>query len=322
MTLLTPWEQHRRFVRNFTEVNHRLNDFGWLVCGWISGGDLEELRIYLEGLIPSVGGFEKGAVSREIDGRLTELAFSPRLRAFQTFRARELPHAADVSHHLDRALLHYYCRDFFSATLCLLPAIEGLMLRHIGWTFGGNPKPHVDKVIAAIRARIPLIPAPEIQERHEAHKEVLIAFLERWIFRDLRTADLDVSHLNRNYVLHSMGEGDYYSASDCHRLFLLFDIYVDLLAYETGRSLYAFPPKGELSIDLRAAHYLALIAGKLSVGEKIQVEEQIMRANRYYHREDRPPDWDAIRLHRARKLVELIRAAKVRAVKDGAGGRP
>src|SRR5207253_2408443 len=80
-------------------------------------------------------------------------------------------------------------------------------------------------------------------ERRLAYAEALCAFHERWFWKHTAQADFRLSHLNRHYVLHSLGTESFYRPIDCHRLFLYFDTFADMLMLE-GHGQARFPSAG------------------------------------------------------------------------------
>lgn len=65
--------------------------------------------------------------------------------------------------------------------------------------------------------------------KRQAYAEAIASFHERWFWRNTDKADFSLSHLNRHYALHSLGTNTFYRAIDCHRLFLYFDTFADML---------------------------------------------------------------------------------------------
>ena len=93
---------------------------------------------------------EKEEYQNNINEILTDVIFHPNFRAFFIVRSKEVKYINQVSHHLERATLHYYKNDYFSAVLCLLPAIESSLLSYYGWNFQQGRKPNIDKLIQEI----------------------------------------------------------------------------------------------------------------------------------------------------------------------------
>lgn len=305
MNVISPQQQEAEFVRLFKVVNSRLLDWGWMFGGLMSAHEVIAIEDLFRKLDRADITQDREYTLNEINELMLGHVFALSVRAYTVFRAREARSTAHVSHHVDRATFHYYKRDFFSCVLTLLPAIEGILLARLGWTpTSGLPKPTFSKLIKCLEQA--QIHQPGMATRFEMHRDVLVAYLRRWIFQNHADMETDVCYLNRHYALHCMGSGGYYSAADCHRLFTFLDVYLDLLGYETTVGLRAFIPDKDPFVSSRIKHYSALILGTTDVLRTAQQEEIFMREHSAYNPEPNPPEWQAIAIKQKRKMDELL----------------
>jgi len=69
----------------------------------------------------------------------------------------------------------------------------------------------------------------------EIYNEALYTALNQWIYVRTKNADLSKSVLNRNYIFHAVGSGNFYRREDVHRLILYFDNLLEILAMREER---------------------------------------------------------------------------------------
>lgn len=273
------------WAANVDRINDAFVKYGWVINPHhIIGMDQEDVLSVVE-LIEQSPGTDRKEMFDRITDVVLQSAFNLRFRAFYLYRATQLPHLKTFAHYLERALLHYYRSDFFSAILVLLPALEGVLRSHAGVekTAGGDARP----IIAKIEKKKP---EPSFfAGRYFLYRKWLMVALREWIFKQTGSAeskgDFDLSYMNRHYVLHGLGDGHFYSAADCARLFVLFDLYIETLTCETGGISYAnfFPDDGQNAfVDQRMAHYFALMSNTQTLQ---RVEETFMREHESYNPE-------------------------------------
>lgn len=274
------------FENQYREVSGVLLEYGCMVAPYLLGGEWNALRAECARIraSPPSTADERARVERVLDEHLTGSVYHPNYRAFYVHRAITLPHLKEVSHCIERAVLHYFKGDYLSCMLCLLPAVEGALRSYAGWAFGA-PDPSFRQLTAALRAGV----AESYPERHALYGSALAEFLDRWLYRRTANADLELSFLNRHYALHGLGPESFYRATDCHRLILFFDVFADLLTLEGHGPKHVFLPHGIDEMDRRREHYQRLVTPRAKVAELIAVDEKLMREHSRFVAEARPP---------------------------------
>ena len=120
--------------------------------------------------------------------------------------------------------------------------------------------------------------------RHRMYRVALADFLDLWLWRPTRQADWELSFLNRHYALHGLGSESFYRSTDCHRLFVFLDLYMEMLTLETDIGAQPFLPVGEPGIDRRVRNYRA---GRL-LGEALRPSSsrlRLLREHPHFHDE-------------------------------------
>ena len=274
------------------EVNATLLKYGWVINPHhVMNKNFEELLLLTRDLETSTESDRKAPFKR-INRLIVRCTCHPRTRAFQLRRSTQLPHLQDFAHYLERALLHYYKRDYFSSVLVMLPAIEGTIRSHIGWS---GARLSYKQATAALLKRPTPMHGPGhaiLSSRFPVYRDLLVNVLDEWLYKPTNVADFELSYLNRHYALHGLGQGSFYSAADCHRLFALIDLYVEVLSCETGLAYSNFLPDvgTDEFVDARTMYYLPLLLAGTPVGdapanECIAQEELFMTSHGAYHPE-------------------------------------
>lgn len=284
-----------QFVTEFKEVSSVLIDYGWILSPYMTGGEFDKVITYCTKIKENSPETKKKRkeIEDHINQILGSIIFHPNYRAFFVYRSKELLHIKKYSHYIERAMFHYYKKDFFSCVLCLLPAIEGVLLSYYGWNSLSDRKPNLTQLIEKIeKSEI----ETELQDRYLMYRTSLVQFLKKWIFIKTSDADFSLSFLNRHYVLHGMGNESFYTSSDCHRLILFFDLLIELLSLEE-KKYYIFIPDNKIEINLRRDYYLALIEDNLSINSMYRFEETFLKQNENFKADENPPDWSRIQLN-------------------------
>lgn len=263
------------FETDFADLTPLLLKQGWLFPPKILGGELRELRRRCTALSapPSLSTAERQHLESEIAEVLVFCAFHPNYRAYYVWLAMQQPHASAFSHLLEIAALHFFRGDFLSCIHCLLPAIEGVLRSHYA---ACSPKQVNDPKGHDLRA---FLRSPRqvhsYAGAHELYRNALSDFLGTWLWKSTNDADWELSHLNRHYIFHGLGAAHYYRESDCHRLFIFLDLYLEMLVLETGIGEYPFIPP-DPAIMRRTERYLALMTSsglQPSPSDRLLLEE-------------------------------------------------
>ena len=280
------------FIKQYKKITETLIDYGWVISPYMINKDFQKiykLVIKIESNPPQ-SDFEKENYQKEINELLTDIIFHPLFRAFFVYRAKELNHVKSFSHHIERAILHYYKNDYLSTVLCLLPAIEGTLLSYYGWQYGQSRKPSIGDLIKEIeKCRAQTYD----NSTYRLYSNALSVFLQKWIFSDTSTADTTFSYLNRHYVLHGMGTKNYYSLADTHRLIMFFDLIIEFLSIEQ-RVNYVFIPENNKQINNRSEYYFRFIERNIRRDEILKTEDEFLKENSNYFSETNIPNWSEI----------------------------
>ncbi len=235
----------KQVLTRIEDLNRNLNSVcRVLLPMWITEPSVR----YIENLaaqLPNVQGSHQQDLLREIDMFIAREGFYPQLRAFQCYRATEVPFVQTYSHHLERATLHYFRRDYMSAILVLAPVIEGIILDHMQSPMTTIVRPN--QIFSHLQGLQPNHfndPAyandPRLPARFSSFRLMLVNFLQTRFFPSASAAQAQgnfaFSMLNRNYILHQLGSQSFDNLHDCQSMFQLFDLLLETFACQTGKS--------------------------------------------------------------------------------------
>jgi hypothetical protein len=215
---------------------------------------------------------------------LAEPVFNPGYRARATWYGNQLSHLRDFNHLYESAMFSYYKREYAQSVLCLLSALEGVMLSFHGYNINSSAtKPNIPDLINKIKTTPSPFPGTPLDVAHDMYRDTLVRFLEDWIYKNTNHSDFSLSVLNRHYVLHGMDAGNFYRPLDLHRLILAFDLVVEFLALQQ-RVFHTFlpdPGKDDF-IDARRGYYQALASGFPTVEQSWNIERALLKQHVRY----------------------------------------
>lgn len=160
------------FLITLEELNPTLIEYGWFITPQMKQPEIKKVEIYCSGLSgPSAP--SKSQIQEDFYNMFESTLFHPNYRAFYVYRAMKLPHLQEFSHFLEKAVLCYYKHDYLSCVLALLPAVEGVLLSHYGWTIGSARKPGQNRFIQKIKSNVP---KSSLIKRHELYAEAMSLF--------------------------------------------------------------------------------------------------------------------------------------------------
>jgi len=271
-------------------------EYGWFVASFLVGWEFNKLETLVDDLRshpPMTDGDRIGAEER-IYRALCDVAFHHNYRARSVWLGLKLPHFSDYSHIYESGIFAYYKRDFISAILCLLAAMEGTLLSFCGWNPAkGEQKPSYKALITAVRnTQFETAKAPtSTAAAHDLFRDTLVEFLDRWLYRPTQKSDYRLSYLNRHLASHGLEPANFYRPADVHRLILAFDLLIDLIAEREGIHYLFLPDDGQDPIfDKRRNYYYQLSLGFVSVVQGWMIEREMLADHPKYERPKHEPN--------------------------------
>ncbi|MEI9899206.1 MAG: hypothetical protein WDN31_02685 [Hyphomicrobium sp.] len=274
------------WLAKYKPLSDAFMTYGWFVAPFIIGAEfkeVEETAAYIAAH-PPADDRDRQAIEDRIYRALCEPTFHPVNRARATWYGNQLRHFREFNHLYESAMFAYYKREYASAVLLLLSALEGIMLSYYGFQIGtGGPKPSIGALIGKIAASHAPPRHADLSAAHDMYRDTLVKFLKDWIYEKTQDSDFSLSVLNRHYVLHGMEPGNFYRPQDLHRLILAFDLVVEFLSFQQGVFHTFLPDLGEDAfIDQRRDYYWALASGRPTAAQSWAIERDLLKQHLRY----------------------------------------
>lgn len=268
------------WLAKYKPISDRLMVYGWFVAPFLIGAEftiVEEADAYVT-QHPPKSDQDRRDIEERIYHALCEPVFNSGYRARATWYGKQIPHFREFNHLYESAIFSYYKREYAQAVLCLLSALEGILLSFYGFNIkGSQQRPSLPDLLKCIKTATLPYNVRDFEVAHDMYRDTLVTFLENWIYKNTKTSDFSLSVLNRHYVLHGLEAGNFYRPQDLHRLILAFDLIIEFLALR-GRILHVLlPDRGrDAFLDRRRGYYGALAKGTPSVAQSWKIERAFL----------------------------------------------
>ncbi len=149
----------------------------------------------------------------------------PRMRALQLAgRFEKIPLFREFSYFINSATISYYRGNVVSALLCLVPVIEGILIRWQGFPGRIQTKPNFDKTKNFVRKSIYRNPAPFGPVYFETYVKAADSILRNHFYLYSGNASGAYDGFNRHLASHMLDNTKFYSHENVMRTFLLLDL--------------------------------------------------------------------------------------------------
>jgi hypothetical protein len=300
------------WLAKYKPLSDVLMEYGWFVAPFIIGSEFRSIEAVAEHAKnhPPQNSDDRRLIEVMIHEALCETVFHPNYRARAIWLGLKLDHFKDYSHIYESGIFAYYKRDYIGSSLCLLAAMEGILLSFYGWKLSGSEKkPSLPNLVRRLRATEIPYKAPDHSIAHNMYRDTLADFLDKWLYRNTDQSDFSLSFLNRHLIFHGLKPGNFYRPEDVHRLILVFDLVVDFLAVRQ-QIFYVFLPLGSDRIfDKRHEHYFNLAMGTANVFQCWTAEREMLKDHPNYIPPSKEPDYAKSFEHTVGQLIELMKMA-------------
>lgn len=278
------------------DISNTFMDYGWFVAPYLIMHEFKKVEEAADFIAqnPPQNDHDRKDIEDRIYHSLKEPVFNSGYRARATWYGNQLNHLKDFNHLYESAIFSYYKREYAPAVLSLLTALEGVMLSFYGYDINtGATKPNIPDLIRKIRqTKSGFPPGGDMDTRHDIYRDILVKFLEDWIYKKTTNSDFSLSVLNRHYVLHGMEPGNFYRPQDLHRLILAFDLLIEFFNYPQKLFLIFTPDPGkDAFIDARRDYYQALSLGTPTAAESWKIERTMLNQHAKYVEPEHDPNF-------------------------------
>lgn len=166
---------------------------------------------------------------------------------------------------IESAVISYYRSNFVGSYLTLIPVVEGVMLRWLGYC-GMGTKPTFGDLKTFFSNSYQRQPCPGNVLFYDVFSKACDKLLTEHLFKDSRNGEA-YSNFNRHLAAHLLSDSQFATRENCVRLFLTLDLMSELYLYEA----YCSDPRFNLSsedISLELNEYRKLMA-QLHIPERV-----------------------------------------------------
>jgi hypothetical protein len=176
---------------------------------------------------------ELPAAEGAIVAYLGTLIMSPKVCAIMKQGFEHFPAFTSFAPLVEAAILAYYQENYISSFLTLVPVVEGLILRWMGFDgTGPEPKPDFEAVRKFVSKSYLRQPNPGNVLFHEVYVKASQDILTNHLFQS-STVGLAYANFSRHLAAHLLSNGTFATQPNCVRLFILFDALLKVYTYET-----------------------------------------------------------------------------------------
>jgi hypothetical protein len=146
-------------------------------------------------------------------------------------RIEEFDYFKVFSKLIDAAIISYYRTNFISCYLTLLPVIEGIIIRWMGYT-ENDSKPEFEDIRKFFKNSAVRQPCPSNIQFHNVYAKVCDKILNNHFYKPT-TAGNSHSNFNRHVASHLLNNDQFATKENCVRLFILLDTMTEIYLYES-----------------------------------------------------------------------------------------
>lgn len=164
---------------------------------------------------------------------IANITMQPKLRILQKKgRFEKFNHFRTFSKMIDAATLSYYRTNFISCYLTLLPVIEGIIIRWMGYAASGI-KPKFGEIRCFFRNSAQRQPNPENILFHDVYIKACDKILNNHFYKQTTSIGISYANFNRHVASHLLNDDQFATKDNCIRLFILLDAMTEIFLYES-----------------------------------------------------------------------------------------
>lgn len=208
----------------------------------------------------------------EIISTIERITMSPKIRALQKKgRFEHFSAFKEFSIIIDAAVISYYRKNYISSYLTLVPVIEGILLRWLGYS-GVGKKPEFDDLRNFFSNSHARQPCPGNALFYDVYIKACDKLLKDHLYKPSDKGSA-YSNFNRHLAAHLLSDSEFATQDNCVRLFNIIDVMTEIFYYETHCNDHRFYLKSE-EFSLEMESYEKLI--NQSYDPKLRTPEQIL----------------------------------------------
>ncbi|XQW88789.1 hypothetical protein ACOYXV_02105 [Aeromonas veronii] len=171
---------------------------------------------------------------------------------------------------IDAAVISYYRKNYISSYLTLVPVIEGILLRWLGYS-GVGKKPEFEDLRNFFSNSHVRQPCPGNALFYDIYIKACDKLLKEHLYKPSDKGSA-YSNFNRHLAAHLLSDSEFATQDNCVRLFNMIDVMTEIFYYETHCNDPVSLKRGEISLELE--NYEKLITQ--SYNPQLRTPEQVL----------------------------------------------
>jgi hypothetical protein len=160
-----------------------------------------------------------------------DITMHPKFRVIQKKgRIEKLPHFNVFTKMIDAATISYYRNNFISCYMTLLPVIEGIIIRWMGYT-DSEEKPPFEKIRAFFKKSPTRQPCPYNILFHNIFVRACDKIINDHFYKPTANGEAH-ENFNRHVASHILNDEQFATKENCMRLFILIDAMTEIYINE------------------------------------------------------------------------------------------
>ncbi|MFW3399594.1 hypothetical protein [Aliarcobacter butzleri] len=210
-------------IKDLIKLNNDMANFALSLPIIATMADYERVKMFLEDMPKN---------ETILLALVEEITMSPRIRALQKKgRFEHFQPFIEFVDFIEAATLCYFRGNYISSYLTLVPIVEGIMLRWLGY-YGQGKKPDFETLRKFFSKSYTRQPCPGNPLFHEVYTKVCDKIVNEHLYKPSDQGQ-SYANFNRHLAVHLLGSSQFTTKENCIRLFLLIDTMTELYHYET-----------------------------------------------------------------------------------------
>ena len=160
-----------------------------------------------------------------------DVTMHPKLRVLQKKgRIEKLPHFSLFTKMIDAATISYYRSNYISCYMTLLPVIEGIIIRWMGYS-DSEEKPPFEDIRKFFKNSFMRQPCPYNVLFHNVFSKACDKIINNHFYKPTANG-LAYNNFNRHVASHILNDDQFATKENCIRLFILIDAMTEIYIYE------------------------------------------------------------------------------------------
>lgn len=228
-------------ITDILSLNEKLANYALSIPSFSTTGEVDAIKSLSVGLPGTEAAIIDIIGKASLDARMRALQKKGRIEKFDYFKP--------FNRIIDAAIVSYYRTNFISCYLTLIPVIEGVIIRWMGYT-ESETKPEFEEIRKFFKNSAMRQPCPSNIQFHQVFVKACDMILNNHFYRPTN-AGKSYSNFNRHVASHLLNDDHFATRENCIRLFILLDTMTEIYLYESKQADPRFYlTREEISIDV------------------------------------------------------------------------